>query len=67
MRLISYIFLAYTSGILLCLWIQIWLYGYGGFYEDNIAIRLFETISWAAFVLLGITMTIRHILDMRRR
>ena len=61
LRAVSYAALVGTSGILLLLWARIWIYGVGGFYEDNIAIRLAETILFAALVLLGLGLYIRHI------
>ena len=57
-NLLAYVALTYCSGTLLFLWIQIWIYGYGGFYENNLAIRAFETVLWALVVLLGLERSI---------
>lgn len=65
LRLISYAALVGTSGVLLYLWINIWIYGYGGFYEDNAAIWFVETILWSVLILLGIGLSVRRLRERR--
>ena len=66
MHLVSYAALIGTSSILLLVWIKIWIYGVGGFYEYNIAMRLWETILWTALILLGVSLFISLILNTRK-
>lgn len=52
-EILAYTLLIATSGVLLALWIMIWLYDYA-VYEPNLTIRTLETVLWALIVAIGI-------------
>ena len=54
LRLVANFALIGASGILLLLFIKVWIYGSGGFYESNIAILTIETILFLSLILVGI-------------
>ena len=53
-EVIAYATLVGVSAFLLYLWVEIWLHGEFFMGEDNLGIRLWETLLWSALIVFGL-------------